>query len=342
MLYSRTKTGKIQHWKVDIVQRDGVTCVRRVWGQEGGKVQETFTEIPKGKAKRTIMEQAQLVLKSYMSKKIDEGYSASIEKAGAVILPMLANKWDPSKSKMTDMMYIQPKLDGVRALLSTKGLITRTGKPIHSLPNIKAPPGLKDGEYIDGELYSHIIPFDTISGVIRQLEPCNENITFHAFDYFDVNNVEMEFHERIHKLKTLWKTVVDTRKCSKASIEMELNRLIQDGYEGIMIRSINGKYTINERSNDLLKYKRFHDKEYKIVGAKEGTGRDKGTVVWVCETEHRGPHFRVRPADTRESRSWYWDHHMEFIGKMLTVKFQEMTAAGVPRFPVGVAVRDYE
>lgn len=340
MLYSRTKTGKIQHWKADIVQRDGVTCVRRVWGQEGGKTQEAFTEIPKGKAKRSIMEQAQLVLNSYMNKKIDEGYSANIEDASTVVLPMLAHKWDESKSPKD--VYIQPKLDGVRALLSNKGLITRLGKPIHSLPNIKPPHGLKDGEYIDGELYSHTIPFEKISGAVRRLEPCAEKIEFHAFDYFDVNNIEMGFHDRFQKLKSLWKTIVDTRKCSKTSIEAELDRFIQEGYEGVMIRSIDGKYAINERSNDLLKYKRFVDKEYRIVGAHEGTGRDKGTVVWVCETAPGGSQFNVRPADTLEQRRWYWTHYTEFLGKMLTVKFQEMTAAGVPRFPVGVAVRDYE
>ena len=32
----------------------------------------------------------------------------------------------------------------------------------------------------------------------------------------------------------------------------------------------------------------------------------------------------------------------ELLGKKLTVRYQEMTDGGVPRFPVGVAVRDYE
>jgi hypothetical protein len=31
-----------------------------------------------------------------------------------------------------------------------------------------------------------------------------------------------------------------------------------------------------------------------------------------------------------------------FIGKMLTVKYQEMSPDGVPRFPSGIAIRDYE
>ena len=81
--------------------------------------------------------------------------------------------------------------------------------------------------------------------------------------------------------------------------------------------------------------------EFMIIGAIEGSGRDKGTVVWQCETED-GVVFNVRPAETREQRRVYWENHKKFIGSLLTVKFQEMTLKGVPRFPVGVGIRDYE
>ena len=32
----------------------------------------------------------------------------------------------------------------------------------------------------------------------------------------------------------------------------------------------------------------------------------------------------------------------KYIGKMLSVRYQEMTDSNVPRFPVGIAIRDYE
>jgi hypothetical protein len=31
-----------------------------------------------------------------------------------------------------------------------------------------------------------------------------------------------------------------------------------------------------------------------------------------------------------------------YVGKKLTVRYQELTDEGLPRFPVGVAFRDYE
>jgi len=31
-----------------------------------------------------------------------------------------------------------------------------------------------------------------------------------------------------------------------------------------------------------------------------------------------------------------------YIGQQLTVRYQELTDDGVPRFPVGIAIRNYE
>ena len=35
-------------------------------------------------------------------------------------------------------------------------------------------------------------------------------------------------------------------------------------------------------------------------------------------------------------------HGAEYVGKKLTVRYQELTDDGIPRFPVGIAIRDYE
>jgi DNA ligase-1 len=36
------------------------------------------------------------------------------------------------------------------------------------------------------------------------------------------------------------------------------------------------------------------------------------------------------------------DNIAEYYGKLLTVKYQELTSDGIPRFPVGISFRDYE
>jgi hypothetical protein len=116
---------------------------------------------------------------------------------------------------------------------------------------------------------------------------------------------------------------------------------IEEGHEGTMIRDKDSVYEVGQRSNYLLKFKDFQTEEYEIIGANTGQGRDANAVVWICKTKD-GQQFTARPEGTIAQRENDYKNHEKFIGKMLTVRFQNLTALGVPRFPVGVTVRDYE
>ena len=117
------------------------------------------------------------------------------------------------------------------------------------------------------------------------------------------------------------------------------SEFVEAGYEGIMLRNGAGVYRANYRSNDLQKYKEFMEDEYRIIGFKEGEGRDAGAVIWVCETAD-GKDFTVRPRGTMEQRREWFNDGAKYIGKNLTVVYQELTEDGKPRFPVGKALRD--
>jgi len=110
------------------------------------------------------------------------------------------------------------------------------------------------------------------------------------------------------------------------------------GYEGCILRNINGLYRTNYRSHDLQKYKEFIESEYEIVGFKEGDGRDKGTVIWICKTHDST--FSVRPRGSIEMRKELYENGNNYIGKKLTVIYQELSEMGIPRFPVGKSIRD--
>jgi DNA ligase-1 len=45
---------------------------------------------------------------------------------------------------------------------------------------------------------------------------------------------------------------------------------------------------------------------------------------------------------TIDSRKKMLENVQSYYGKLLTVKYQEISADGAPRFPVGIAFRDYE
>jgi len=43
-----------------------------------------------------------------------------------------------------------------------------------------------------------------------------------------------------------------------------------------------------------------------------------------------------------EKRREMMKHVSDYYGKMLTVKYQELSTESIPRFPIGIAFRDYE
>ena len=121
-----------------------------------------------------------------------------------------------------------------------------------------------------------------------------------------------------------------------------LDKYTKEGYEGVIIRNKQGKYAENARSNHLQKLKKFKDEEFEIVNYTTPTqGKEVGCVVWICKTKE-GKTFSVRPSGNYEERKKQYNNGKKYIGKMLTVKYQELTNDHVPRFPVGLAIRDYE
>jgi DNA ligase-1 len=115
---------------------------------------------------------------------------------------------------------------------------------------------------------------------------------------------------------------------------------VAEGYEGLILRNAKGVYKVKHRSNDLQKYKEFFDAEYPIVGFREGDGVEKGCVIWLCSAP--AGQFAVRPRGTHQERQAAFAAGAAAIGKKLTVRYQELTNDGIPRFPVGIAIRDYE
>ena len=253
------------------------------------------------------------------------------------ILPMLANKWEDREKYISEPFYVQPKLDGVRLLVSKSGCFSRTGKVVEGVEHLANE--LRDGEWLDGECYAPGMTFEDLTSAFK-MDP--KSLEFHVFDYFDVNRPDLPFAERQKVLGVKTPIVVDTFLVAKKSEIPEYHtQFIEQGYEGIMIRESTSIYEIGKRSNYLLKFKEFQTEEYEIVGAKTGHGRDANAVVWLCKTAN-GQEFTVKPEGTIKERERYYSERDKYIGKQLTIRFQNLTALGVPRFPVGVTIRDYE
>jgi ATP-dependent DNA ligase len=301
-----------------IVQRlpDGTANIVKTSGLVTGKKSVTTTHVPLG------IESAN---KRAMTMWKNEKYQG--------VLPMLAHKWEERKRFIQEPFFVQPKLDGVRILVSKDGGISRTGKVVKGTEHWGK--HLSEGEYLDGECYSHGMSFESITSAFKT-KP--ETLTFHVFDYYDMNRPHLHFFERMKHV-----TVKTIKVDHKEDIIQVHKDFVDEGYEGIMVRNPYSEYEPGKRSNNLLKLKNFETEEFKIIGVHEGSGRDKGTPVWECETE-TGETFSVRPEGSIETRKEAFNNRVDIIKneKMLTVRYQNLTSGNVPRFPIGIAIRDYE
>ena len=339
-LYTTDKKGSQRQWTVEVHDLgQGSYGVRRIFGQVGGKLQTSEKVVKEGKNvgkanETTSREQAILEARALYKK----------QRPDDTILPMLANTWT-KKTKLSSKVYIQPKLDGVRVLVGRRDgeivMLTRTGKPVVGLEQALRDPAtikLQEGEWVDGEAYSKDIPFEEISGKFRKNSSCPE-LEFHVFDTFDLNNLSETFEKRCYKVSR-WRNSVPTYLVDPSRIEEFHDKFVAEGYEGIIVREPHSVYEIGYRSRSLLKFKKFDTNEFKIVGCVEGTGKDTGTAIFVCECP--GGRFNVRPKGTLPVRKEYWENRSHYIGQLLTVKHQSVSADGIPRFPIGLAIRNYE
>ena len=266
--------------------------------------------------------------------------------------PMLAHDFLKRGKSIKFPCYTQRKYDGTRCVaISGKGLFSRNKKRYPHLDHIVAEINkLPSTIILDGELYSDTLTFQEIVGIVKRetLKEGDEKkqlqIKLHVYDIINEAPYELRYTNLqilFNKYKFQHLVLVKSDICESEEAIKELHaRYVQEGYEGLMLRNKTGLYK-NSRAVDLQKYKEFFDGEFKIVAFKEGEGLEAGCVIWVCEAEN-GQQFACRPRGTREARVELYSDGDKYVGKKLTVRYQEMTDSNVPRFPVGIAIRDYE
>jgi DNA ligase-1 len=299
-------------------------------------------------------------------------------KESKLLKPMLALELDMEKPNIKFPAYVQPKLDGVRCLIyynSVGDLVFQSRQNTiyepfeHLVPELKmlftsfieGLEQLKDLKdlVIDGELYIHGAAFEKITSIVRRSKTKHaeaSTIKYHIYDCFYSGNDDKNkvgYGERYTALKKAFTqhhftniVLVETKVANDMG-EIEALHThytkLQEPYEGIMIRNKDSPYKQQGRSKDLLKYKKFHDDEFVVIGHHEGTGAHKGTPIFECRSNAKiGKTFSVTMQGSIEGRKKMLENVQSYYGKQLTVKYQEISADGAPRFPVGISFRDYE
>lgn len=350
-LYANASNGKIKTWEIE--SQGNIMVIKS--GYIDGKLIENKKEISGkniGKSCETSdEEQCISECKSKWKKKLDQQYTNNRNNIKEyseqqILLPMLAQKYNDRKHYLTFPCYIQPKLNGVRCIYQNGKFMSRNGKEYttlkHLIPNLR---GL--GINIpDGEIYIHGMEFQEIIRRVKKYRAGKtEELQYWIYDQinerpFDIRHAEIlsKFsNSNFVSLIQVPTYVVNNEK----EIKEYHNRWVREGFEGAIIRNTKGLYKIKHRSNDLLKYKEFIDDEFVIVGGHEGEGLEKGAIIFEVETKE-GETFSVRPKGTREIRIEWMNNIKSLIGKKITIRYQNLSEDGIPIFPVGIAIRDYE
>lgn len=342
-LSKRDVKGAYRVWTVTV---QSAVCTT-TWGQKGGKMQTQVKEYTAGKQGRSAHEQAIFEAKAVIVKKKREGWESferdcsQEEERKSMVLevrPLLAQTFDSVPADAP--VFIQPKLDGMRCIadIETGTLWSRGGKIISELPRLECAVRALYGfqvRYLDGELYVPGQPFSKLVSLVRN---GSLDVQYHVYDCvmtapFSTRSAMLDTLELalpLHKVTTVSGTGQDVDRWHEA--------FLKQGFEGTMVRTDKDKtYRQGARSSSLLKLKNFKDGEYLCTGIKQEKHEDTlGSLECVTGT---GQVFHARPKLSDEDKRQLWLHPEQVVNQWVTVKYFEITEAGVPRFPVVIKIR---
>lgn len=239
---------------------------------------------------------------------------------------------------------------------------------------------------LDGELYNHELKddFNKIVSLVKKTKPKAEDleesaklVQYHCFDSYYPSEPHLTYKERKTKIREIGydylpefsngnyicdgnviivgcRAYIDWEDKSfeyeefvnsEDKVEELLLYYLKQGYEGIMLKK-DVPYFFG-RSFDMLKYKKFFDKEFKIVDFEEGNGNLVGIAAAViCETED-GQTFKAGVMGTQDYARDLFTNKDLYRGKMATIVYQALTPVqngkgGVPRFGKMREIRNYE
>jgi len=268
----------------------------------------------------------------------------------------LAQKFDEKRLTGKKTVAVEPKLDGIRCFAVVRNgsaqLFARSGKLITNfdLTIGKELSKLGDGCY-DGELMGE--DFTSLMRQAYRKDGVDTSQTYLSlFDFLPIDEwlagetvmtcrdrgVELQGrlknvnHKHIRMI-TRWEIEADTDK-----IETLHRVFIDSGYEGAMVKDLDAPYRFG-RGYEVMKLKQFQDVDLEIESLQEGTGKHVGKLGSV-EVTFNGVKVRVGSGFSDELRDEIWADPNAFIGRIVEIRYQEVTPDGSLRFPTFVCFRN--
>jgi DNA ligase 1 len=315
---------------------------------EDGKEVEHTEVITVNQSGRNLGEQITLQMNSRIKRMLDKGYKEKREDALAgatntlgLLRPMLAQPIQKVRSINYTGASLQYKLDGHRCLITRDGgdiiAYTRQGKLIPSIKHIVSALDniLPESVTLDGELYHHGTPLQTIGSWIKREQKETEKLTYVVYDLIAndvfVNRLAelmMIFGPHIHENIPI--NLLPTKAYTDEQNMKELFQLARNNhYEGLILRTNDRGYEAGIRSQSLIKIKQFFDDEFVVVDIHPSKD---GWAICTCVAKNNRT-FDVSAPGDMGMKKMVMELRDSYIGRMLTVEYSMLTNDGIPFHP---------
>ena len=276
----------------------------------------------------------------------------------------LAEKMTTKLDFENEDWYASRKLDGVRCIIRKEGDVikafSRNGKEFWTLGKVIDEVKTMDGDFVlDGEICimdGDNEDFQSIMKEIRRKDHIVDNPKFVVFDCLSTREFDNQLGtrtliERLEDVEIDFSNndfqYLDLLKQDLVKDEEHMLKMSEDadnaGHEGIMLR----KDTTYEgkRSKNLLKVKKFHDAEYKVIDLEFGKMRVVENGEEVEEemlsnviVEHKGNRVGVGSGFSIAQRRDFYKTTTKILDKIVTVTYfeesQNQNGDWSLRFPV--------
>lgn len=286
--------------------------------------------------------------------------------ASGEVKPQLAPSKPFVKGKLKYPRQYEKKLDGNRVFCRIKVdkendkksvtavFTSRSGKPINTLSHLvhqlltSVLLDLEETIILDGEIYLHGLTLEEINEAIKKENENTKKLEFWVFDLpLHGGNQEQRSITVSDIVKNINSRYIHFETTNLVNSDDEVIKLhdedVQNGFEGAMLKSLDGMYCSGQRNPAWTKVKMFDDNEFIVTGFRLGQ-RGVEDIVFKCKcdtaVEGYPNEFEVKMSGTRESKQKLYDKIDELIGKKLTVKHFGLSKYGIPNLPIGKAFRD--
>lgn len=201
---------------------------------------------------------------------------------------------------------------------------------------------------LDGELYIHGEILGDIASAVNKPNLSTPRIVFVLFDLAIPDKTQRERWALLKALNQKFQENINApielirsyNIASDPDAQILTDRFIDNGYEGLILRSYDALYRFGSRPTTMCKLKRTISEEFSIIDVvPQSKDHTKGNFTCINKA---GEPFDVDPKGTDEYKRDLLLNKEDYKGKKVTLVFYEWTAAMMPYHIVECTLRNYE